>query len=146
ILSASYFFKQITNIEDKASSFNQSDDTIQQLEIYSEKFKLDTNWSLEANGLQIINDFESLIREKKLEYEKFKRNYNNKGNFINLVNSVINIQNSKLDNNGKEKGAANRRISLLKSNIDLILQKAREFEEICLEIENYKYNFRQKIE
>lgn len=145
ILSASYFFKQVVNIESKTNSFYESDDIFNQLVSYTEKFKVNKNWILSPDELKTIIDFESLISVKKLTFEKFRESYNNKDSFINLTNDIITVQNSKLDNNGKEKGAANQRFAALKVNIDQILKKARELEIICLDIENYKYNFKQEI-
>lgn len=145
VLSVSYFFKQIENLEDKSNSFIDSDEIIKQLEIYSEKFIKDKNWSLTQDELKIVSDFQLLVSQKKLDYTNFKNRYSDKGSFINDVNSIITIQNSKLDNDGKEKGAADQRIILLRNNIALILEKAGELEEICLDIETYKYNFTQEI-
>ncbi len=145
ILSVSYFFKQIENLEDKANSFIDSDDIIKELEIYIEKFVQNKNWSLTFNQQKIVSDFRLLISQKKLEHQKVKNLYDDKTNFINNVNSIIINQNSKLDNDGKEKGAADQRIILLKSSVALIFQKAQELEDICLEIETYKYNFKQEI-
>ncbi len=145
ILSISYFFKQIDNLEDKSSSFTESDDIIKQLDIYAEKFKKNSNWNLDPDELAIVTNFQLLLNQKKLGYNTFKDLYGNKGNFIKDVNSIIAIQNSKLDNDGKEKGAADQRILLLRNNVSSVLKKAKELEEICLEIENYKYNFNQSI-
>lgn len=145
ILSASYFFKQIINLENRASSFQQSDDIINQLKIYTNKFKIDSNWLLTPEELQIVTSFETLVEARKLSYENFKTDYNNRGNYIQLINSIVDVQNSKLDSNGKEKGAANQRLELLQTNIDQILQKASDLEKICVAIESYKYNFKQKI-
>jgi len=146
VLSASYFFKQIENLEDMATSFADSDEILTHLEIYSNRFIQNKNWTLTAEELNIVDDFTSLVGRKKLQYEKFKKAYNNKGNFIQTVNSIISIQNSKLDNKGKEKEAANQRIELLKTSVEVIFQKSQELLDICLEIENYKYNFQQEIQ
>lgn len=145
ILSISYFLKPIDDLSDKSASFLESDEIIKQLEIFTNKFIQDDNWSLDSNDLNIVENFQKLLRQKKLIYGNFKDAYTNKGKFINVVNSIITTQNSKLDNDGKEKGAANQRITSLENNIGSILEKAKELEEICAEIENYSYNFNQEI-
>jgi predicted ATPase len=145
VLSVSYFFKQIENLQDKSNSFIDSDDTLKQLEIFTEKFIKDKNWSLTSDELKIVSDFQLLVSQKKSDYDKFKNLYSDKGSFINDANSIITTQNSKLDNDGKEKDTSNQRILLLKNNIALIIEKAKELEEICLEIESYRYNFKKEI-
>jgi hypothetical protein len=95
--------------------------------------------------LKIVSDFQLLVSQKKSDYDKFKNLYSDKGSFINDANSIITTQNSKLDNDGKEKDTSNQRILLLKNNIALIIEKAKELEEICLEIESYRYNFKKEI-
>ena len=146
VLSVSYFFKQIENLQDKSNSFNISNDIIKQLEVYTEKFIQDKNWSLTSDELKIVSDLQLLVGQKKLDYKKFKNLYSDKGKFIHVVNSIITIQNSKLDNEGKEKGAANHRILSLGNNVASILEKARELEDVCREIETYRYNFKQEIQ
>ncbi|PKP24127.1 MAG: hypothetical protein CVU03_13630 [Bacteroidetes bacterium HGW-Bacteroidetes-2] len=100
---------------------------------------------LASEEIKIISDFKLLVSQKKFDYNKFKNLYSKKTSFIQDANSIITIQNSKLDNDGKEKGAANERILLLKNIVALIFEKARELEEICLEIETYRYNFKKEI-
>ena len=146
ILSASYFFKQIDNLEDKAISFADSDEILTNLEIYSDRFVKNTNWKLTEEELKIVADYKNLISRKKLKYEEYKNSHKNKGKFIQAVNSIIDTQNSKLDNNGKEKEAANQRLVLLKNSLGVIFQKSQELREICIEIENYKYDFQQEIQ
>ena len=145
ILSASYFFKQIAALEDKSNSFIDADELIEGLEVYIEKFAQNENWSLSSTEREIVSEFEILLSQKKSNYRKFKKLYGSKSSFINNVNSLIINQNLKLDNDGKEKGAADQRIIVLKNNISQILQKAQELEKICREVETYNYNFKQEI-
>src|SRR5690606_13670432 len=116
VLSVSYFFKTIVNLENKTASFSASDDIIQNLESYTNGFEKNENWSFNDDDRKIISDFKSLLLEKKSEYETFKEIYGEKEYFVEAVNRLIAQQNSKLDSDGKEKGAANQRVDSLKTN------------------------------
>jgi hypothetical protein len=145
ILSISYFFKQIEHLEDKTLSFEDSEDIISQLENSTEKFSQNKNWELNMDELDLLNRFQLLVSLKKEEFKRSKKLYSNKTKLINIVNGLIVFQNTKLDSNGKEKDYASQRLAVLKGNVSLVINKAKELENICNEIERYNYNFIKEI-
>lgn len=145
ILDPSYFFKMIANIEDKESSFANSDEIINTLLEYTHKFKQDVNWSFEEEELDLIDKFKLLVKSKKSNFETTKSIYDNKVDFIAQVNIIINDKNANLDLRGREKEASNQRLVLLKETILDVFKTSKRVEEHCSELEKYSYGTIQEV-
>lgn len=145
ILDPSYFFRVINNIENKSSSFANSDEIIGELLTYIEKFKQNENWEFNDQEVDLISTFKAIVESKKLNFEKKKLTYDNKVNFIDEVNQLIADKNSNLDLKGREKEASNQRLELLKNTISNVFTSSKRVQEHCFELENHHYGSIQEV-
>lgn len=145
IFDTSYFLKSIEQAEDKTSSYQNSNEIIENLIDNIERFKINENWTLSDEELILVNNFEELVKSKNKIFTDNKAAHLTKSAFINLVNKIIQAKNSSLDLKGREKEASNQRLTILKKQIFDLFETSGRVEKHCKMIENYSYNFSQEI-
>lgn len=146
ILDSSYIFKTILNIENKADSFQSSEQILDLLIENTQKFEANENWTFTPEEIETIKTFQDLVKTKKALFENNKSSYDNKEKFIDLVKNVISSKNANLDLKGREKEASNQRLTILKSNIAAAFKVAMKVRNHCFLFENLTYGGIQEIQ
>lgn len=145
IFDSSYFFKFIEQVKDKTSSFQKSDDIVENLLENIEKFKLNDNWNLTNEDLIITTDFKELVESKNKTFLESRSLHLNKASFVDSINGIIKSKNASLDIKGREKEASNLRLKTLKRQISDLFETSKRVEQHCEMLESYKYNFSKEI-
>lgn len=145
ILDSSYIFKSISNIDNKENSFQTSTDILDLLKSNIELFKINDNWTFSQEEIEIIENFKTLVDNKRIEFNKIVENYSIKENFVDKVKQILLIKNSNLDLKGREKEASHQRLIRLNQNIIDTFSIAKKIETHCSFFENLEYGGIQEI-
>ncbi|MFC3561185.1 hypothetical protein [Pedobacter jamesrossensis] len=145
IFDTSYFFKAINNVENKKETFDKSSELLNELLNNIDDFKVNENWELIDLELKLVDDFKKLVTSKKNDFDIVQQRHLSKGNLIRSVNEIIKSKNETLDLKGREKESSNHRLRLLKDNIFDLFDLLKRFQDHCLLIDSYSYNFSKEI-
>ena len=146
ILDTNYIFKSIDNIENKNTSFLESESILTQLKVTLDKFKTNENWSFSKDEIKTIEDFTKLVLEKEKKFNTEKNIYSLREKFILDVQNIIASKNAQLSDKSREKEAAIKRLTTLKSNIFKVLESSSNLLQKSNFLEDYKYNLTKEIE
>ena len=146
ILDTNYIFKSIDNIENKNTSFLESESILTQLKVTLDKFKTNENWSFSKDEIKTIEDFTKLVLEKEKKFNTEKNIYSLREKFILDVQNIIASKNAQLSDKSREKEAAIKRLTTLKSNIFKVLESSSNLLQKSNILEDYKYNLKKEIE
>src|SRR5690606_22810179 len=64
IFDTSYYFKSVNQVEDKTLSFSKSTNIVEELLKNIEEFKINENWDLTEEELELTEKFKSLVESK----------------------------------------------------------------------------------
>lgn len=145
ILDSSYIFKIISDIEDKANSFQTSVEILNLLLDNIEKFKSNENWAFSSGEIDTIKAFKELVESKNNLFENTKNDYIKKENFIELVKQIIFNKNANLDLKGREKESSSQRLTTLNKNIADAFKIAMQVQIHCSIFESLSYGGIQEI-
>ena len=145
ILDTNYIFKSIDNIENKNTSFLESESILTQLKVTLDKFKTNENWSFSKDEIKTIEDFTALVLQKEKVFNVKKNVHSLREQFILDVQNIIASKNAQLSDKSREKEAAIKRLTTLKSNIFKVLESSSNLLQKSNILEGYKYNLTKEI-
>lgn len=146
ILDTNYIFKSIDNIENKNTSFLESENILTQLKENLNRFRTNKNWSFSEDEIKTIEGFTELVLEKEKKFNTEKNVYSLQEKFILDVQNIIISKNAQLSDKSREKEAAIKRLTTLKSNIFKVLESSSNLLQKSNILEDYKYNLTKEIE
>lgn len=146
ILDTNYIFKSIDDIENKSTSFLESENILTQLKENLNRFRTNKNWSFSEDEIKTIEDFTALVLEKEKKFNTEKNVYSLQEKFILDVQNIIASKNAQLNDKSREKEAAIKRLTTLKSNIFKVLESSSNLLQKSNFLEDYKYNLTKEIE
>lgn len=146
ILDNNYIFKSIDNIENKNTSFLESENILTQLKENLNRFRTNKNWSFSEDEIKTIEGFTELVLEKERKFNTEKNVYSLQEKFILDVQNIIESKNAQLSDKSREKEAAIKRLTILKSNIFKVLESSSNLLQKSNILEDYKYNLTKEIE
>lgn len=146
ILDTNYIFKSIDNIENKNTSFLESENILTQLKENLNRFRTNKNWSFSEDEIKTIEGFTELVLEKEKNFNTEKNVYSLQEKFILDVQNIIASKNEQLSDKSREKEAAIKRLTTLKSNIFKVLESSSNLLQKSNILEDYKYNLTKEIE
>ena len=146
ILDTNYIFKSIDNIENKSTSFLESENILTQLKENLNRFRTNKNWIFSEDEIKTIEDFTELVLEKEKKFNTEKNVYSLQEKFILDVQNIIASKNAQLSDKSREKEAAIKRLTTLKSNIFKVLESSSNLLQKSNILEDYKYNLTKEIE
>lgn len=146
ILDTNYIFKSIDNIEDKSTSFLESENILTQLKENLNRFRTNKNWIFSEDEIKTIEGFTELVLEKEKKFNTEKNVYSLQEKFILDVQNIIASKNAQLSDKSREKEAAIKRLTTLKSNIFKVLESSSNLLQKSNILEDYKYNLTKEIE
>lgn len=146
ILDTNYIFKSIDNIENKSTSFLESENILTQLKENLNRFRTNKNWNFSEDEIKTIEDFTKLVLQKEIFFNIEKNIYSLQEKFILDVQNIIASKNAQLNDKSREKEAAIKRLTTLKSNIFKVLESSSNLLQKSNFLEDYKYNLTKEIE
>ena len=146
ILDTNYIFKSIDNIENKSTSFLESENILTQLKENLNRFRTNKNWNFSEDEIKTIEDFTKLVLQKEIFFNIEKNIYSLQEKFILDVQNIIASKNAQLNDKSREKEAAIKRLTTLKSNIFKVLESSSNLLQKSNFLEDYKYNLIKEIE
>lgn len=146
ILDTNYIFKSIDNIENKSTSFLESENILTQLKENLNRFRTNKNWNFSEDEIKTIEDFTKLVLQKEIFFNIEKNIYSLQEKFILDVQNIIISKNAQLSDKSREKEAAIKRLTTLKSNIFKVLESSSNLLQKSNILEDYKYNLTKEIE
>lgn len=146
ILDTNYIFKSIDNIENKNTSFLESENILTQLKENLNRFRTNKNWSFSEDEIKIIEGFTEFVLEKEKKFNTEKNVYSLQEKFILDVRDIIASKNAQLSDKSREKEAAIKRLTTLKNNIFKVLESSSNLLQKSNILEDYKYNLTKEIE
>ena len=146
ILDNNYILKSIDNIENKNTSFLESENILTQLKEDLNRFRTNKNWSFSEDEIKTIEGFTELVLEKEKKFNTEKNVYSLQEKFILDVQNIIASKNAQLSDKSREKEAAIKRLTILKSNIFKVLESSSNLLQKSNILEDYKYNLTKEIE
>ena len=146
ILDTNYIFKSIDNIENKNTSFLESENILTQLKENLNRFRTNKNWNFSEDEIKTIEDFTKLVLQKEIFFNIEKNIYSLQEKFILDVQNIIASKNAQLNDKSREKEAAIKRLTTLKSNIFKVLESSSNLLQKSNFLEDYKYNLIKEIE
>lgn len=146
ILDTNYIFKSIDNIENKNTSFLESENILTQLKENLNRFRTNKNWSFSEDEIKTIEGFTELVLEKEKKFNTEKNVYSLQEKFILDVRDIIASKNAQLSDKSREKEAAIKRLTTLKNNIFKVLESSSNLLQKSNILEDYKYNLTKEIE
>lgn len=146
ILDTNYIFKSIDNIENKNTSFLESENILTQLKENLNRFRTNKNWSFSEDEIKTIEGFTEFVLEKEKKFNTEKNVYSLQEKFILDVRDIIASKNAQLSDKSREKEAAIKRLTTLKNNIFKVLESSSNLLQKSNILEDYKYNLTKEIE
>ena len=146
ILDTNYIFKSIDNIENKNTSFLESENILTQLKENLNRFRTNKNWSFSEDEIKTIESFTELVLEKEKKFNTEKNVYSLQEKFILDIQNIIASKNAQLSDKSREKEAAIKRLTTLRSNIFKVLESSSNLLQKSNILEDYKYNLTKEIE
>lgn len=111
----------------------------------TETFSKEDIYEFDKSEIQVIQQFEELIKLKSDLITKKKKIQEAIKKFINNASEIINKKNSTLESSSRAKSEAFRRkLSLLNTCSNLFIEAAK-FNKSCTKVHHYKYEEKEKI-
>lgn len=145
MLSDSFYFVEIDSATNTID-FEEKDILLNKLSSNTETLKEDKVFELSNEEIDIIDQFERLITEKK-ELIQLKKNLQTKrDSFIKDVNQIIKQKNSQLNSTSRAKTASIEHKNNLITSCDKLFKSASKFNRTCEILQNYDYKTSENIE
>ena len=144
IQSKNFIFNQL-NIIKPEIDYNTKTSLIEILNNETEKFRKDIEFEILDNEHEIIEAFQKLLIIKSQKIELKSTIQNKCKSFYLEVSKTVNQKNNDLDSNSRAKAESISNKNNLITNCKNLFEKAKTFNEISVELENYKHSLKKEI-
>ncbi|SHI86787.1 hypothetical protein [Algibacter luteus] len=145
MLSDSFYFVEI-NSAINTIDFEEKDNLLNKISSNTETLREDKVFEFLVEEIELIEQFERLILEKK-ELIQLKKNLQMKRvSFINDVNQIIRQKNSQLNSTSRAKNASIERRNNLITSCNKLFKSASKFNRTTEILQNYEYQTAENIE